>query len=361
MTRRSFLQTATAAGAALRASAQSPGIRLGFDSYSLRAFRWKALALLEYTAAQKLDTIQFSSLDDYETHEPAYLQKVKETAARLGIVVDGGMGCICPTSKSWRASFGDPTENLRRGIRVTQAVGARSMRCYLGSDADRQGPMTIEQHIEKTVQVLRSVRQEAIDSGVRIAVENHSGDMQARELRMLIETAGKDFVGACLDTGNPMWVVEDPMVTLEVLAPYVVTTHIRDSVVYEHPRGAAAQWTVLGDGSIDFAAFVARYRELCPQAGMQLEVITGRPPRVLPYLEPSFWKAFPHADAREFSRFVALAKKGHPFTGAMIIADVPGQQPPEYQAALKEQQRRDLERSFEYAKKQLGVGIRWRS
>ena len=31
-------------------------------------------------------------------------------------------------------------------------------------------------------------------------------------------------------------------ITLEVLAPYTVTTHIRDSAVWEHPRGAAAQW-----------------------------------------------------------------------------------------------------------------------
>ena len=49
-------------------------------------------------------------------------------------------------------------------------------------------------------------------------------------------------MGACLDTGNPMWVMEDPLLTLEVLGPYTVTTHIRDSVVFEHPRGAAAQW-----------------------------------------------------------------------------------------------------------------------
>ena len=34
--------------------------------------------------------------------------------------------------------------------------------------------------------------------------------------------------------------------------------------------------------------------------------------------------------------------------------------PPEFTAALKEQQRLDLERSIEVAKKQLDVGIRWR-
>ena len=116
--------------------------------------------------------------------------------------------------------------------------------------------MPLEQHMENTVKVFRAVRSEAQDLDVKIALENHSGDMQAREVRTIIEEAGKDYVASCLDTGNPMWVVEDPMVALEILAPYVVTTHIRDSAVFEHPRGAAAQWVALGDGSIDFKTFV---------------------------------------------------------------------------------------------------------
>jgi hypothetical protein len=157
-----------------------------------------------------------------------------------------------------------------------------------------------------------------------------------------------------------MWVVEDPLVSLEVLAPYVVTSHVRDSAVYEHPRGAAAQWTALGDGSVDFHKFMERYRELCPKAAMQLEIITGRPPQVLPYLEPDFWKAFPKTKASEFARFVALAKNGHPFTGFMVVEDGAPQPLPEFTAALREQQRLDLERSFEYAKKSLGAGVRWR-
>ena len=93
---------------------------------------------------------------------------------------------------------------------------------------------------------------------------------------------------------------------------------------------------------------------------MQLEIITGRPPTVLPYLERDFWKAFSKMPASEFARFVALAKSGHPFMGAMVIEDVPGQQPGVMTEALKEQQRIDLERSFEYARRKLNVGINWR-
>ena len=362
MHRRMFLQSAAAGAASAAASpAEEVGIKLGFDSYSVRAFGWKAPQLLDYTASLKLDTIQFSDMANYESLELAYLQRIKDQAARLGIAIDGGMGCICPSSKSFNRNGPPARERLLQGLRAANAVGARSMRCYMGSSADRLGEPPLEAHMQNTIQVFRSVRGEAQDLGVKIALENHSGDMQAREVKTIIEESGRDYVASCLDTGNPMWCVEDPFVTLEILAPYVVTTHMRDSVVFEHPRGAAAQWVALGDGNIDFARFVAQFRKLCPQSSMQLEIITGRPPTILPYFEADFWKAFPKMPAAEFARFVALAKSGHPFMGTMVVEDAGGNPTATMRDALQEQQRVDLERSFEYAKKKLNVGMRWRA
>jgi sugar phosphate isomerase/epimerase len=361
MRRRTFLQSAsTAAVAAMSPAAGALPIKLGFDSYSIRAFKWKAVELLDYAAGLKLDTVQLSSLGDFESLEPAYLQRVKDHAARVGIAIDAGIGCICPSAKSYNRKEGEPAEYLARGLRVAKSVGATVMRCYMGTRDERHGPLPLEAHMQNTVKVLRSVRSQAQDLGVRIAIENHAGDMQAREVRTIIEEAGKDFVGSNLDTGNPLWVAEDPFVTLETLGPYVLTSHVRDSAVFEHPRGAAAQWVALGDGSVDFVRFAARYAELCPGAAMQLEIITGRPPEILPYLEPDFWKAFQKTPAWELARFVALAKSGHPFMGSMVTGEW-SDNTPIIEAALKEQQRVDLERSLEYAKKKLGVGVRWRA
>jgi sugar phosphate isomerase/epimerase len=359
MLRRTFLKSAPTA-AALAAGTPSAGIKLGFDSYSIRAFQWKAFQLLDYAASQQLDTIQLSSLNDYESLEPAYLQQVKDRAARLGLTLDAGMGCICSTSASYNKKEGEPTAYLEKGLRVAKAIGASSMRCYMGASADRRGKLPIEAHMETTIKTLRKVRTKAQDLNVKIGLENHSGDMQAREVKIIIEESGKDFVGSCMDTGNPMWVVEDPFVTLETLAPYVVTTHIRDSAVFEVPRGAAAQWVALGEGSVDFKRLVEMYRRHCPQASMQLEIITGRKPEILPYLEPDFWKAFSKMPAWEFARFVALAKSGRPFMGEMIVAGT-AKNPPVIEAALKEQQKVDLERSLDYAKKVLDIGVRWKA
>lgn len=356
MKRRTFLETLAGSLAAAPLAAGSPvPVRLGYDTYSIRDFGWKALQHIEYAAGLKLDSIQLSSLGDFESLEPAYLQKVKDAAERNRIVLDGGIGCICPKSKSWSEKNGDPGQYLLTGLKVSKAIGSHAVRCFMGSSTDRRGAEPIEALMEETIRVFRSVRAQALDLGVKIALENHSGDLQAWEVETILKESGTDAAGACLDTGNPLWCVEDPMVTLEILGPYAVTTHVRDAVVYEHPRGAAAQWVALGDGSLDFRKFMGRYVEICPKAVMQLEIITGRAPQVLPYLEPDFWKAFPKARASEFARFVALAKAGHPFMGSMMIA---GWNPdPEFRGALKYQQRRDLERSLEYAQKVLRVGV----
>ena len=363
MHRRTFLKAGPAVAA--MAASQAPagaapeGIRLGFDSYSIRNLEWKAEKLIDYTASQKLDTIQISALEDYESLEPKHLQSLKDRAARLGVKIDGGIGCICQTASSWTAKWGTPAEYTLKGLRVAKALGATAMRCFLGGAAERRGAVPIEAHMDTTIKMLRSVKSEALDIGVKVAIENHNGDLTAREVKTMIEEVGKDLLGSNLDTGNPMWLLEDPLLTLEVLGPYVVTTHIRDSALYEHPRGAAFQWVALGEGSMDLPAIVALFKKVCPQAAMQLEIITGRPPQILPYLEPDYWKAFPKLPASDFARFVALAKRGHPFGGTMMVAGTT-KQPPEYESALTLQQRLDLERSFEYAKKTLGVGVRWR-
>lgn len=162
-----------------------------------------------------------------------------------------------------------------------------------------------------------------------------------------------------MDVGNPLYVMENPLTTIETLGPYVVTTHVRDTAVYEEPRGAAVQWVALGEGSVDLPAFFEKFQQVCPHSAVQLEIITGRPPEILRYLEPAFWKYYQGMPAHDFARFVALAKSGRPFSGRMVIEDYEGRAPlPQYREALKFQQKDDLERSFRYAKEKLGLGLK---
>ncbi len=147
-------------------------------------------------------------------------RRVKDHAAKVGIAIDGGMGCICPLSASWNPKDGDPKENILRGLRVAKAVGA-TFHALLPGQRQRTAAVRFPstRSWRAPSRCFDRCAPKALDMGVRIALENHAGDMQAKEVRTIIEESGKDAVGSCLDTGNPMWVVEDPLVTLEVLAP----------------------------------------------------------------------------------------------------------------------------------------------
>ena len=139
-------------------------------------------------------------------------------------------------------------------------------------------PGPVEPHVETVVRLLREVRSQVKDAGLKIALENHK-ELNAWQTRELIEAAGSDFVGSYLDTGNPVFVAEDPMTTVEELGPLAVTFHLRDSVVYEHPEGVAVQWVPLGEGTVDFKAIVARAAELMPASvRVYCKPITARPP-----------------------------------------------------------------------------------
>src|SRR5260221_4729298 len=182
--------------------------------------------------------------------EEANLRQVRAHAEKVGIEVEIGMRSVCPSSKMFDPAQGTAEEQLTRMIHAAKVAGSPIVRAVLGSMADRAGPIPLEGHIENTAKVLRNVRSLAVDNGLKIAIENHAGDMQGRELKMLIEEAGKDFVGACLDSGNPLWTIEDPHLTLETLAPYVLTSYLRHPAVWEAQGRVAVQRVGQGEGNI---------------------------------------------------------------------------------------------------------------
>ncbi len=344
------LAPAWAAGAA--GAAEGDRLKLGIDNFSIRAFGWKAPRLIEYAATLAVDTLLLSDLDVYESLEEDYLKQVRAQADRAGIELHAGTGSLCPTSGSYNADKWGPAEDhARLLIRTARRLGTSVARCYLGSRRDREADGGIERHIEAMVNVLKAVRSEAEDANVKIAVENHAGDMQAWELVELIEAAGNEFVGATLDAGNATWTLEDPLVNLEVLGPYVLTTGIRDTAVWETELGAMCMWVNMGQGVVDWAEYIKRYRELCPDAPFVLEIISYRWSHELRYLQPEFWSRYSGVRASEFARFLALAKRGRPYE---IPADRPtGEASPELEQA---QQQYDLEESLRYCRQVLGLG-----
>jgi sugar phosphate isomerase/epimerase len=249
---------------------------------------------------------------------------------------------------------------MRKQIERAAAMGSPICRFVLAGSRALLPPGPPDKHLETAAKMLREVRTQALDSKLKIAIEVHK-DFQAWEFRQLMEAVGKDAAGIYLDTGNPVYVFEDPLQTVETLAPYAVTVHLRDSVVYEHERGIAVQWVPLGEGIIDFKTVVAKVEQLCPHVHVYIKPITGRPPDVIPYFEADFWKMYPKARGADLARFLSLAKAGRPYEGHVVIEDLPGRTPPaEFVPAIQYQQKEHMERSIAYAKRTLNLGVRWR-
>jgi 3-oxoisoapionate decarboxylase len=314
MDRRQFLATTAAAAAAYAtpsraASATRPLI--GLDHFALRATGWKAGDFVDHAAALKLDAVFISELGPFESFEDAYLKQLKEKADRANLKFYVGSSSICKTSNTWKDTWGSPEEHLALIIRLAKALGSPVARCYLGNAKDRSMDGGIDRHIEECVKVLKQAKSLCEAEGIKVAMENHAGDMQSHELRALIEAAGKDYVGANIDPGNAVWALEDPLDNLEVLGPYTLCSSIRDSVIWESEAGATVQWTAVGDGLVDFKAYAKRFAELAPSAPLHVETISGFN-RPFPFLTEEFWKPYPKASAASFAKWVAMAKRGKP-------------------------------------------------
>src|SRR5438067_2200663 len=308
MNRRAFLNLAALSPLA---AAAVPAVKLGIDLFSLRSQNWTPFQLLDYSASQKAKVVHFSEIRFIGSLEPDNLRKVRQYAEGLGIEIEIGMRSICPTSKMFDAKAGTAEEQLGRMIDAARIAGSKIVRAVLGSAEDRK-PGPLEKHIEATVAVLRNCRSKAMDAGIHIAIENHAGDMQSSQLKQLIEAAGKDFVGACIDSGNPLWTLEDPLVTLDTLHPYVLTSHVRDSAVWRVPEGAAVAWVRMGEGNVNIDEYCRKYATLCAGRALSLECIVMGP-RIFPYRDPKFWEAYRDVPAWNFERFAEIAEAGKPY------------------------------------------------
>jgi sugar phosphate isomerase/epimerase len=356
MNRRDFLASTALAAAGLAAAqlparaaaaplldAKSKRIKLGMDNFAVRAVGWKGRELVDYAAGLNLDTLFITDLPGLGSLETVPAQELRRYATDKGVEIQLGSWSICPTSKAFKKDWGTAEEHLALGIKLAKAVGSDVFRVVLGTREDRKTPGGIEARIDDTVKVLKSQRSLAVDSGIKVTIENHAGDMRADELITLIEAAGRDYVGANMDSGNALWTLEDPMDSLEKLGPYAASTSLRDGTVWETEKGCKVQWTAHGQGTAcDLKAYFARYAQLCPGVPVNIETIGGFVVE-FPYLEPSFWDAFAKKPASEFAKFLAVAKRGKPI--AQYNAD-------------KERQKADLAESVRYLREEIGLGAK---
>lgn len=110
-------------------------------------------------------------------------------------------------------------------IPYAQAIGAPVMRVVGSSLMFRHEPHGPQ--IKALVKMFKKAVKIAKDHGVKLAVENHI-DFTSAEILQLLEQVDSEYLGLNFDTGNFLRLLDDPVAGMEILAPYVLATHVKD-------------------------------------------------------------------------------------------------------------------------------------
>jgi sugar phosphate isomerase/epimerase len=180
---------------------------------------------------------------------------------------------------------------------------------------------------------------------MRMAVENHK-DWRAAELAAILKRLSSQHVGACVDTGNNVALLEDAQEVVDTLAPWAFSTHLKDMAVAEYEDGFLLAEVALGEGIFDIPRMVSTLRRARPEVHINLEMIT-RDPLKIPCLTPKYWATSDSLPARHLARALAMVRKRA--TPSLQRVTTLSR---ERQVALEED---NVRRSLAYAGKTLGL------
>lgn len=245
-----------------------PNLKLGLFSYSYRM----AFGSHDFKPSQPIDLFDFIShaaelgfegVQIDTTHlanrDAAYLSEVRAVAAECGLFIEYGSTLV-------------EAQHTAAELRVAQALGARLMRTYMGfSRFDKSA--NVAQETTQAVTVLRDLAPLAADLGLRIALENHC-DATVGELRQVIERVDSPVVGVCVDLGNFMIHLENPVEAVTELAPYIFNTHFKDYNMTMMNWGFKSHGVALGEGVIDLPGVLAVLVEQSGLDRIMLEIVS---------------------------------------------------------------------------------------
>lgn len=136
---------------------------------------------------------------------------------------------------------------------------------------------------------------------LRAGIENHK-DWLADEQVEILKSISSPYLGACVDFGNNVSLLEDSLEVARKLAPYVVTTHLKDMAVRPYEEGFELSEVALGEGITPLKEIIAALRRVRRDVPLVLEMIT-RDPLKVPYKTDKYWATFGGRDAARIQKF----------------------------------------------------------
>ena len=128
----------------------------------------------------------------------------------------------------------------------------------------------------------------------------------------MMRAISSEWVGVLVDTGNNVALLEQPEATVEALAPFALSVHLKDMAVQPVDDGFLLSEVTLGTGASDLALIIATLRKAKPDIVFNLEMATRDPLRV-PCHTAGYFATFPE---RKTARLDAMMEwvKAHPLS-----------------------------------------------
>lgn len=349
MNRRSFLKTATAglaanAAAGITATAQTKRLGLTIWSYN---HRWKqrrpdapkpgwrnALDVLDHCHDLGAGCLQIGVRD--WTND--FIGQVRNKRESLGVSLEGQVGL--PRNDSDLARFESELRAAKEAgatILRTVCLGSRRYETFKSLDEWKRFIRDSRQALERAEPVLDRMR-------LKLAVENHK-DWRIDEHLDLLKHLDSEWIGVNLDFGNNISLLEHPHDVAEALAPFVMTTHVKDMALAEHDDGFLLSEVPLGDGILDMKRMMSACTKANPSVWFNLEMITRNPLRVPVFLD-SYWHTMNRLPAPDLARTLKLAKAGNSNSLPTITN--------RNEVGRLEFEETNVRRSFAFAREELG-------
>lgn len=289
-------------------------MRVGLDSYSYRyaagLWGWRSEVplspegYLERAKEISLAGVHFADLGHFPSLEADYLSGLRTKAEQGGLYLELGTG-------------GTDPRHLEMALRVAATLGSRVLRTFVGA-LRWQADAPAHETIERAAEDLRQVVPLAERLGVRIALENHL-DLTTEEMLTLLEKVGSDYLGVCLDTGNPLGLLEDPVAAAEALAPYAFTTHLKEFKAVLRRAGLVLRGAALGRGDVPNSEIVALLRAHNPLGeNLVLNIETAVERVTIPVFSDVFLSSLAGLDVHGLVRFLSRLSLDEPWSDEQL-------------------------------------------
>jgi sugar phosphate isomerase/epimerase len=322
--------------------------RLGVGTYSY-GLHWRAaregnpkarfkdpLEFLEYCHQLGAGGVQMA----IGSRDAGYTARLRARAADLEMYIEGDASL--PRDQSDVPRFDAELRTAKEaGAEVVRTAMLNGRRYETFDSAE-----AFHQFAEKSWQSLTLAEPVLRKHHVKLAIENHK-DRRTAELLDLLKRISSEWVGVCVDIGNNLALLEDPMETVGALATFAFSTHLKDMAVQEYEDGFLLSEVPLGEGFLDLKGIVERLQKANPKIQFNLEMITRDPLRI-PCLTEKYWTTMPNLSARELASALAMVRRHAAKKSLLHTTGLDGDQ----QLALEDAH---VKASFVYARKRLGL------